>query len=44
MIKTIPITILDCPDALQAEIQKRLAEPDCEICSVTVTVNANLKL
>lgn len=43
MIKTIPITILDCPNALQAEIQKRLAEPDCEICSVTVTESTPYK-
>ena len=43
MIKTIPITILDCPDVLQAEIQKRLAEPDCEICSVTVTESTPYK-
>lgn len=43
MIKTAHIPISDCPDALQTEVQKRLAEPDSEICSVTVTESTPYK-
>lgn len=43
MIKAMPIPILDCPNELQTEVQKRLAEPGSEICSVTVTESTPYK-
>lgn len=43
MIKTAHIPISDCPDVLQTEVEKRLVEPDSEICSVTVTESTPYK-
>ena len=43
MIQATPISLSDCPDVLQVEVQRRLCEPDSEILSVTVTESTPYK-
>ena len=43
MIQATPISLSDCPDVLQVEVQSRLGEPDSEILSVTVTESTPYK-
>ena len=43
MIQITPISLSDCPDVLQSEVQSRLGEPGSEICSVTVTKSTPYK-
>ena len=37
MIKTTPVQLPSCPDALQTAVRERLEQPDCELRSVTLT-------
>ena len=43
MIQVTPISLSDCPDVLQSEVQSRLDEPDSEILSITVTESTPYK-
>ena len=43
MIQATPISLSDCPNVLQVEVQSRLGEPDSEILSVTVTESTPYK-
>ena len=43
MTQATPISLSDCPDVLQVEVQSRLGEPDSEILSVTVTESTPYK-
>ncbi len=35
-MRELNIELTDCPDTLQAAVQKKLAEPDSKVCSVSL--------
>lgn len=43
MIKTAPVQLPSCPDALQTAVRERLEQPDCELRSVTLTESTPYK-
>lgn len=43
MIKTTPVQLPSCPDALQAAVRERLEQTDSELCSVTLTESTPYK-
>ena len=43
MIKTTPVQLPNCPDALQAAVLERLKHPDSELRSVTLTESTPYK-
>lgn len=43
MIKTTPVQLPSCPDALQTAVRERLEQPDCELRSVTLTESTPYK-
>lgn len=43
MIKTTPVHLPSCPDALQAAVRERLEQPDSELRSVTLTESTPYK-